>query len=205
MSDMTLPLHEAFKIKSYSWEDRGISIDQARDKTTTPSKIEFFLGIRMEMVDPLLRKAIEIFANKGYIPYDSCQGHNENDSAHIGFHKNFTHEVDQYFLSLEDQGVEIFNNRVIYIKKQKHKTPESLREFMIAIAENAPKIGDLVFLEERSHNGPFIHHIGIREKFPNLYRIEDLPPERFYPPHKKDLTLHVPKSLSKFLQVVKRK
>src|SRR5258708_10779955 len=73
MSDMTLPLHEAFKIKSYSWEDRGISIDQARDKTTTPSKIEFFLGIRMEMFDPLLRKAIEIFANKGYIPYDSCQ------------------------------------------------------------------------------------------------------------------------------------
>jgi hypothetical protein len=166
-----------------TWEEKGISMYQAMNITRPPTEVEYFLGIRMEMVDPVVRDAVAIFAQKGYIPYDSCQGHDDVDSVHIGFHRSFSQTDRQYFKSLADEGIKIVNDRVIYISKFKVKrTPDEMREYLAGVARNAPKVGEMVFLDQGCHNYFFINEIGLRRNFPDLFHTDSLPPDRFYPP-----------------------
>lgn len=176
--------------KSYnlSWKDKGISIERAKLITRIPTKVEYFLGIREEMLDPVLRKAILIFAEKGYIPYDSCQGHNESDNTHIYFQRGLPKEALQYFKSQTENGLEIHLNRGFYISKWNVKrSPEEMRQFVVQLAENAPTVGPIIFFDQGSHNYPFIYELNLRENYPSLYNIESLPPDQFYPPRTNSL------------------
>jgi hypothetical protein len=195
MIEHAFPTQEELEIEKQTWIGRGISPDEAARISKEPSKVEYFLGIRLEMVDPVLKDAVKIFAEKGYVPYDSCQGHSQFVKAHIGFSRRLPQNAIEYFQSFADRGVELFNNKVIYVQKHEKfekgkrsgvRKPKELKEFFIELANGAPKIGEMVFLTEKMHNGYFIGIVGLREKFPDLYHTDNLPPDRYEPPLKQE-------------------
>lgn len=147
-----------------AWETQNLGMRHKWLVKRVPTETDLALGIFVEQIDILLRDAVVTLAEKGYIPYDSCQGHQEKDEAHIAFKVVFPPEIKSFF---ENEGFEVKVGRNETRISLEHTgfTPAQFKEKMTEVAKKAPVIGPLRWIDDLAGIN-FRHYFGKDRDFP---------------------------------------